>query len=110
MLEGTSIMFALAIIICVSSGNNWISERRLAKLVETADAQKVTVFRKGSETETTTLDYEDLVVGDLVWIAKGMKVPADMILVTGQNVACNEGDLTGEPDQNEKVALTEENY
>ena len=33
LIEGTSIMIALMLIIIVNSGNNWISERRLAKLV-----------------------------------------------------------------------------
>jgi magnesium-transporting ATPase (P-type) len=39
MLEGTSIMMALCIIIIVSSGNNYASERRLANLVAMADRQ-----------------------------------------------------------------------
>jgi hypothetical protein len=37
MLEGTSIMIALCIIIVVGSGNNYASERRLAGLVAMAD-------------------------------------------------------------------------
>lgn len=37
LLEGTSIMIALCIIIIVSSGNNYASERRLANLVAMAD-------------------------------------------------------------------------
>jgi len=35
-----------------------------------------------------------------------MKVPADCMLVSGQNVACKETALTGEPDELEKCALT----
>jgi P-type Ca2+ transporter type 2C len=34
LIEGTSIMIALIIIIVVNSGNNWVSERQLAKLIE----------------------------------------------------------------------------
>ena len=37
MLEGGSIIMALCIIIIVSSGNNYASERRLANLVAMAD-------------------------------------------------------------------------
>jgi hypothetical protein len=33
MIEGSSICFALVIIIVVGSGNNWISERALANMV-----------------------------------------------------------------------------
>jgi Ca2+-transporting ATPase len=81
LLEGTSIMIALCIIIIVSSGNNYASERRLANLVAMADRQDVAVYRKGKNDETTTISYEDLVVGDLIDVSKGMKVPADCMLV-----------------------------
>jgi len=57
MLEGTSIMFALCIIIVVSSGNNWISERRLAALVGLAEAQDVAVYRCGDNKTTITIPY-----------------------------------------------------
>jgi len=40
----------------------------------------------------------------------GMKVPADCIMVEGQDVACTETELTGEPDAVEKVPLTAENW
>ena len=39
-----------------------------------------------------------------------MKVPADCIMLEGQDVACVEGELTGEPDAVEKVALDQDNY
>jgi magnesium-transporting ATPase (P-type) len=110
LLEGVSIMLALCIIIVVSSGNNYSSERRLANLVALADRQEVAVYRKGKNDETTTISYEDLVVGDLVQIEKGMKVPADCMLVRGDNVQSKEDALTGEPDDIDKTPLTKENY
>ena len=64
LIEGTSIMIALFLIIVVNSGNNWISERRLANLVKLSDAQEVAVFR-GSD-QTITIDASELVVGDLI--------------------------------------------
>jgi len=54
LIEGTSIMIALVLIIVVNSGNNWISERRLANLVKLSDAQEVAVFR-GSD-QSITID------------------------------------------------------
>jgi len=41
----------------------------------------VAVFRGSSDSET--IDANDLVVGDLVVIESGMKVPADMLVVCG---------------------------
>ena len=108
LIEGTSIMIALVLIIVVNSGNNWISERRLANLVKLSDVQEVAVFR-GSD-QSITIDGSELVVGDLIKYEAGMKVPCDCIMIDGQDTVCIEGELTGEPDGVEKVPLNEENY
>jgi len=108
LIEGTSIIIALFIIIIVNSGNNYISERRLANMVKLSEAQMVAVHR-GSE-ETVTIDAGELVVGDIIKFESGMKVPADCLLVEGQDVVCTETELTGEPDGIEKIPITEENY
>lgn len=92
----------------VNSGNNWISERRLAALVNLSEQQDVAVQRGSSD--TITIDSRELVVGDLVHFEAGMKVPADMIMVEGQDVTCNEGELTGEPDYVEKQKIDESNW
>jgi len=108
MIEGTSIMIALVIITFVNSANNYASERKLADLVAIADKQDVAVYR--NSTETTTIDSSLLVVGDLIYFEKGMNMPADCIMVEGQDVSCIEGELTGEPHDIEKVPVTEANY
>lgn len=43
-------------------------------------------------------------------IKAGEKVPADCLLIDGQNVSCDEGELTGEPDDINKEVISEENY
>lgn len=58
-----------------------MSEKRLADLVNLSEKQEVAVYR--GSTETQTIDANDLVVGDLVVIASGMKVPADLVMVSG---------------------------
>lgn len=108
MLEGTSILIALFIIIVVNSGNNYISERRLADLVSLSDKQDVAVYR--GSTDAITIDGSELVVGDLIYFEAGMKVPADCVMVEGQDVYTIEGELTGEPDNMEKVYVEESNY
>lgn len=108
LIEGTSILISLTIIIVVNSGNNWVSERRLAALVNLSEQQDVAVYRNSSD--TITIDSRELVVGDLVHFEAGMKVPADMIMVEGQDVSCNEGELTGEPDYVEKFRIDDSNW
>lgn len=108
LIEGASIIIALTIIIVVGSGNNYISEKRLADLVKLSDKQEVAVYR--NSTNTTLIDSSNLVVGDLFYFEAGMKVPADCIIVEGQDVVCIEAELTGEGDGIEKTPVTEENF
>lgn len=100
-------MIALNIIIFVNSGNNYLSEKRLADLVNLSEKQMVAVYRGSTDTET--IDANDLVVGDLVYMESGMKVPADMLMISGQDLSTVEADLTGEPDQQIKKVITEAN-
>lgn len=65
LINGASILVALGIIIVVSSGNNYISELRLAKIVAGSNIQEVACLR-GSATEVITLDTRELVVGDVI--------------------------------------------
>jgi|688.fasta_scaffold943594_2 magnesium-transporting ATPase (P-type) len=69
MLEGTSILIALFIIIIVNSTNNYISEKRLADLIMLSDKQEVAVYR--NSTDTKTIDSNDLVVGDVIKFESG---------------------------------------
>ena len=79
LLEGTSISIALTIIICVTSVNNYVSEKRLADLVALSEKQTVPIYR-GSK-DPTTIDAAELVVGDVVKLAMGDKVPADCLVI-----------------------------
>ena len=109
LIEGISIMIALVIIITVTSANNWVSERQLADLIAHQELQEIPVYR-GSSTQTITIDASELAVGDVVILKEGNQVPADCIIIEGQNLYCIESDLTGEPDEIEKVPITESNF
>jgi Ca2+-transporting ATPase len=98
----------LTIIIVVGSGNNYISERRLSDLVKLSDKQEVAVYR--NSTNTTSIDSAGLVVGDLFYFEAGMKVPADCLVIEGQDVVCIEAELTGEGDGIEKTPVNEDNF
>ena len=74
-----------------------------------ASIEYCTVFR-GSEGLTQTLAVSDLVVGDVIEISQGMRIPADCILLEGIDISCDEAAMTGEPDHMEKTAITHENF
>ncbi|MDR1300656.1 MAG: cation-transporting P-type ATPase [Candidatus Nomurabacteria bacterium] len=70
----------------------WSTERVLKKLRET-DKQKVAVRRGG---KTVHIDVAELVVGDIIHIGEGEKVPADARMMDGDGVTIDESVLTGE--------------
>jgi len=56
-----------------------------------------------------TVDSEDLVVGDIIKVSDGEKVPADCLVIESSAFTCNEATLTGEPDALPKEPVTEAN-
>jgi len=73
-----------------------------------SDKQDVAVFRNSVDAET--IDASELLVGDIYAFQSGMKIPADSIVIDGQDIECTETELTGEPDAMEKVVLNLDNY
>jgi P-type E1-E2 ATPase len=49
------------------------------------------------------------VVGDLIKIEAGMRIPADCLLISGTDVTADEAALTGEPEQVEKSEVNKHN-
>jgi len=59
---------------------------------------------------TKTIPVSELVVGDVIKIEQGMRIPADCLLLEGIDVSTDEAALTGEPEHMEKHHVTESNY
>lgn len=71
-------------------------------------SQKATVRRGG---QTLTVDAKEIVVGDIVLLESGVKVPADMRLLTSTELGIEEALLTGESlpaDKDADVELPEQ--
>jgi P-type Ca2+ transporter type 2B len=106
-IEGVSIFIAIAIIIVVTTGNNYVKEKQFQELQNKQDVTSARVMRNG---KILTLDAQQLVVGDVVMIAQGDLVPADCIVLEATTFQANEAGLTGEPDALHKHAVNETNY
>ena len=65
---------------------------------------------RGGEGETITISTNDLVVGDIIKLESGMRIPGDCILLEGTDIATDESAMTGEPEQVEKSTVTDQNY
>ena len=108
MVDGVSIGLAIAIITFVTAGNNYVKEKQFQELQKKQDESTCLVIRNGVQ---STVSTEELVVGDVIIVSQGMTVPADVVLIASSGgVSCDEGALTGEPDELKKFHITDENY
>ncbi|EFA81180.1 hypothetical protein PPL_06017 [Heterostelium album PN500] len=92
-VESISIIFAVVIVVTVTSLNNYSKEKQFRKLNSKRDYRNVKVIRSGTQLE---IDVHELNVGDILMIESGTILPADGILIDGYNVTCEESSLTGE--------------
>jgi len=76
--------------------------------VSKASDEHIAVYR-GGEGETQTVHNQELVVGDIIKIESGMRIPADCVLISGTDIAADESAMTGEPEQVEKAPVNESN-
>lgn len=86
------IFAVIAINAVIGTYQEWSSEKSAEKLQEMIKI-KVKILRDGKQEE---IDSENVVVGDVVILESGDKVPADMRLYETNNLSIDESILTGE--------------
>ena len=101
-IEGAAILAAVLIVAVVTATNDYQKQVQFRALNAAKDDVPVKVVRDGKGASLSTLD---LVVGDVVRLETGDKVPADCVLcrVEGADVSCDESSLTGETDDVDKT-------
>jgi len=92
-VEGVAIITAIVIIVLVGSINDWAKAREFKKLNQKQLERNAKVIRFGAP---RLLSGSEILVGDVVIIDPGDVIPADGILLTGDNVMCDESSATGE--------------
>ena len=99
---GTAISILLVTIISAKTG--MASDDEYRKLKNQTKAEPVKVKRNGV---VTVIDIEDIVVGDIVILQSGDKIPADGVLVDGELRVDNSA-LNGEAEECKKFAASED--
>lgn len=100
VLDGAVILFVLffnAIVGTIQEGRAQNTLRALRRFVET----KATVVREGRE---LIIPDTEIVVGDVVVLFEGEKVPADARVINSSSLNLNESALTGESEPVHKIA------
>lgn len=93
--EGVAILFGVLLVAVVTSVNNYSKEKQFRALSAKNDDVLVKTLRNGQPDQVSV---NEITVGDVIILETGDKVPADAVLIRGQDLKCNESSLTGEPD------------
>lgn len=93
-VDGAAILVAVAVVTCVDAGQNYSKELKFRKLNKVKNDREVKVWRNGA---LEVVSIHTVVVGDVVELQTGDYVPADGVFISGDNLACDESSMTGEP-------------
>lgn len=99
--ETVGIVIAIFLASFISTISEYGSEQAFSKLQEEASKIKCRVKRNG---QVIQINVEDVVVGDVILLDSGDKIPADGVLVKGE-ITVDESSLNGEAKEQYKYAL-----
>eukprot|EP01012_Entosiphon_sulcatum_P003817 TRINITY_DN11364_c0_g1_i1.p1 TRINITY_DN11364_c0_g1~~TRINITY_DN11364_c0_g1_i1.p1 ORF type:complete len:1144 (+),score=160.44 TRINITY_DN11364_c0_g1_i1:59-3490(+) len=94
-IEGTAILISVALVVLVSSVNDYQKAKKFEQLNKQQSLRDVEVIRDGTK---ITVDVSELVVGDLLCIESGQQIAADSLVTQSQLLRTDESSATGESD------------
>ena len=93
-LDGASVLFAVFVVVTVESFTNYQKEKKFYELNNLKNTG--TFFKTIRNKNIVDLKAEDLLVGDIILISMGEIMPADLLLIEGNEIKIDESSLTGE--------------
>eukprot|EP00026_Physarum_polycephalum_P001291 Phypoly_transcript_01292.p1 GENE.Phypoly_transcript_01292~~Phypoly_transcript_01292.p1 ORF type:complete len:1073 (+),score=214.03 Phypoly_transcript_01292:60-3221(+) len=102
--DGVAILFAVVIVVGVTSANDFQKQRQFAKLDAKKNDRVTKVLRGGEQTQINILE---IAVGDIVLLDTGDVVCADGLFMDGYGLKTDESSVTGESDMVKKVSAFE---
>lgn len=101
--ESVGTYVAIALVAIISARTEMASDTKFRELKESTKAEPVRVYRNGV---LSVIDISEVVVGDIVDIQNGDKIPADGVLLKGK-ITVNNSSLNGETEECKKFAAPE---
>jgi Ca2+-transporting ATPase len=89
LVEGVSILCAVGLIIAVSSFADWFKDKRYVDLQSLIQEESVAVIR-GKFGATQSVSVWELVVGDVVLLEAGARLPADCLVIESADLHARE--------------------
>jgi len=101
-IEGTAILFAVAVVSIVGAWSDYKKEGQFLKQQQVDEASKTVVVKRDQKEQT--IHRNNILVGDIIAINNGMNIPIDGVVIKGTGVLCDESAMTGESDHLPKEA------
>ncbi|XP_028286337.1 plasma membrane calcium-transporting ATPase 1-like isoform X2 [Parambassis ranga] len=100
-IEGAAILLSVVCVVLVTAFNDWSKEKQFRGLQSRIEQeQKFTVVRGG---QVVQIKVSEIVVGDIAQVKYGDLLPADGVLIQGNDLKIDESSLTGESDHVKKT-------
>ncbi|XP_067422484.1 plasma membrane calcium-transporting ATPase 1-like [Emydura macquarii macquarii] len=100
-IEGTAILLSVVCVVLATAFNDWSKEKQFRGLQHRIEKEKkFAVIRDG---QVFQIPINDIVVGDIVHMKYGDLLPADGVLLQGNDLRMDESSLTGESDHVKKT-------
>uniref|UniRef100_A0A8C4ICD0 Calcium-transporting ATPase n=1 Tax=Dicentrarchus labrax TaxID=13489 RepID=A0A8C4ICD0_DICLA len=100
-IEGAAILLSVVCVVLVTAFNDWSKEKQFRGLQSRIEQeQKFTVVRGG---QVIQIPVAEIVVGDVAQVKYGDLLPADGVLIQGNDLKIDESSLTGESDHVKKT-------
>ena len=103
-VEGVAILVAVAIVTIVGSVNDWQKERQFVRLNRKKEERMIEVFRDDGQRQVL---IDHIVVGDIIMVQPGDILAVDGIVLTSNDIECDESSVTGESDTMKKCGAEE---
>nr|XP_033776998.1 plasma membrane calcium-transporting ATPase 3 isoform X3 [Geotrypetes seraphini] len=95
-IEGAAILLSVVCVVLVTAFNDWSKEKQFRGLQSRIEQeQRFCVIRNA---QVIQIPVADLLVGDIAQIKYGDLLPADGVLIQGNDLKIDESSLTGESD------------
>ncbi|XP_043976833.1 plasma membrane calcium-transporting ATPase 2 isoform X2 [Gambusia affinis] len=101
-IEGAAILLSVVCVVLVTAFNDWSKEKQFRGLQSRIEQEQKFQVVRGSQ--VIQLPVSDIVVGDIAQIKYGDLLPADGVLIQGNDLKIDESSLTGESDHVKKSA------
>ncbi|XP_045561326.1 plasma membrane calcium-transporting ATPase 2 isoform X2 [Salmo salar] len=101
-IEGAAILLSVVCVVLVTAFNDWSKEKQFRGLQNRIEQEQKFQVVRGAQ--VIQLPVAGIVVGDIAQIKYGDLLPADGVLIQGNDLKIDESSLTGESDHVKKAA------